>query len=211
MPALAARFRSSVGTAVGIAEAGEIVRALSAPHSRPYGEMTPSRLEALHEMAYLRIFVEWEGFLEATFIRMISGYESPLYKPILAAGKARSPTLSAAQTALYGGNDFLLWHHPRHLQTRGSNWFRGGPHELVGVSNFARLEWFGWVRHRVAHGSDDARRKVDIATIGLSGRRYRGASAGRFLRDWDSSKTPPERWLHSIGYELVNLAAQISP
>jgi hypothetical protein len=211
MPRLAAGFGMAVTAAVGIAEAGEIVRALSSPRGRIQQELSAPRLEALHEMAYLRIFVEWEQFLEATFLRMMCGYESSLYVPSFAPGRGRQGTIAAAQAALFGGRDFLLWHNPGRVRDRGSDWFVRGPHELVVGSNLTRLEWFASVRHRVAHASEDARRKLDAATIGLAGRRYRGSSAGRFLRDWDASASPPARWLHSIGDELSNLARQISP
>jgi hypothetical protein len=211
MPGLGSRFRAAVTVAVGIAEAGEIVRALSAPRSRIHHELSLSRLEALHEMAYLRIFVEWENFVEASFLRMMCGYESVIYVPSFAAGKTRQASLAAAQTALFAGKDYLLWHNPRYMRDRSRAWFAGGPHELVAISNLTRLEWFAAVRHRIAHGSDDAGRKIDAATVGLCGRRYRGSSAGRFLRAWDTSASPPKRWLHTIGDELASLAAQICP
>jgi hypothetical protein len=211
MPALATRFQAAVTSALGIAEAGEIIRALSARQSRPYRELPLVRLEALHEMAYLRMFLEWENFLEASFLRMMCGYDSPLYSPQFASGKSRQRSLADAQLALYDGRDFILWHNPRYARDRGVKWFNTGPHETVVLSNFTRLEWFAAVRHRIAHGSEDAARKLDAATINLGGRRYRGASAGRFLRDWDTSVSPPQRWVHSIGDELGRLAGQIAP
>jgi hypothetical protein len=211
MPRLARDFRTSAAAAAGLAEAGEIVRALSAPRGRIHQELTIPRLEALHEMAYLRIFVRWETFIEMSFLRMMCGYESAIYVPQFATGRTRQRTLSAAQTALFGSRDFLLWHNPRSIRDRARDWFAGSPLELVAVSNFNRLEWFAAIRHRIAHGSEDARQNLNRATIGLCGRRYRGASAGRFLRDWDSSVTPPQRWLHTIAAELENLAAQITP
>jgi hypothetical protein len=211
MPGLGSTFRAAVATAVGLAEAGEIIRALSAPRGRVHRELPLSRLEALHEMAYLRIFVQWETFIEATFLRMMCGYESSLYAPQFVFGKNRQSTLRDAQSALFGSKDFLLWHNPRLVRDRARDWFTLAPHELVAVSNFTRLEWFAAVRHRIAHGSTDARHKLDLATIGLCGRRYSASSAGRFLRDWDTSVSPPQRWLHSIGDELGNLAVQIAP
>src|SRR5690349_178003 len=58
MPQLAGRFAAAVARAEGIAVAGEIVRSTSPTRSAAYREFRTSRLEALHEMAYLRIFVE---------------------------------------------------------------------------------------------------------------------------------------------------------
>src|SRR5687767_10495406 len=103
MPPLATRFADAVSAAVGIAAAGEIVRGGARKGTPAYTELRPSRLEALHEMAYLRIFVDWEAFLEATFLRTQCGYTSPLYTPVFAANKSAEGTLAAAEAALYQG------------------------------------------------------------------------------------------------------------
>jgi hypothetical protein len=211
MPPLATRFATAVNVAVGIAEAGEIVRAGASKGSAAYRELRPSRLEALHEMAYLRVFVEWESFLEATFLRMQCGYISALYTPVFTAAKSKEHTLTSAQAALYKGAQYLLWHNPNTTVARARDWFVDAPHESVVLSNLSRLEWFAAVRHRIAHGAEDARRKHDAATIALAGRRYRGSSAGRFLRDWEPGSVPAHRWLHAIANELSGLASQLAP
>src|SRR5215217_1138043 len=82
MPPLATHFGVRVATAVGIAQAGELVRAGARPGTTAYTELRPARLEALYEMAYLRIFVEWESFLEETFLRLMCSYELPWHTPL---------------------------------------------------------------------------------------------------------------------------------
>ena len=211
MPALSSQFADAAATALALAEAGELVRQGAPRGSVAFRELKPSRLEALHEMAFLRVFVEWENFLEASFLRTLCGYVSPLYTPAFTPGSARQPTLAAAELALLAGNQYLLWHNPVTTVSRAKKWFIGAPHELVILSNLARLEWFAWVRHAVAHRSDDSKRKLDLATGNLAGRRYAGSSAGRFLRDWDPQSHPQTRWLHSITAELVALSGQICP
>jgi hypothetical protein len=67
------------------------------------------------------------------------------------------------------------------------------------------------LRHRVAHGSHDARVRFDAATMLLAGRRVRGANPGRFLRSFNSSSVPSERWLVTVASELIALAHQIAP
>src|SRR3954468_2679348 len=106
MPPLALRFAGAVTRAAGIAEAGEIVRASATPGSVVQRELRVSRLEALHEMAYLRIFVEWELFLEEAFFRSQCGYVSSLYAPVFAAGQQRQKTLADARAALYGSQPY---------------------------------------------------------------------------------------------------------
>jgi hypothetical protein len=211
MPALGGTFGRAVDAAVAIAEAGELVRASAAAGSVARRELRQSRLEALHEMAYLRIFIAWEAFLEATFLRMMCGYDSNTYTPAFAAGQGRQATLAHARLAMLDGRQYVLWHNPKHVRKRSAGWFIAGPHEVVIDSNLTRLEWFAAVRHRIAHGTEDTRASIDTATINLGGRRYPGSSAGRFLRDWDTSSSPPSRWLSSIGHELRNVALQIAP
>ncbi len=175
-----------------------------------FRELRVSRLEALHEMAYLRIFLEWERFLEEAFLRTLCGYVSSQYTPQFTPGRVQCGTLAGARVALYEGKDYLLWHNPGVTARRARRWFVDCPMELATLSSQARLEWLAAVRHRVAHGSTDARRKLDAATMGLAGRRYRGSSAGRFLRDWDTTGASPRRWLGSAALELVSLARQIA-
>jgi hypothetical protein len=211
MPALAAALSVDVTRAIDLAEAGEIVRAAATPKSVAMRELRPSRLEALHELAYLRVFTTWESFVEETFIRMICGYVSSIYSPAFQPGKSKTAPLAGAKAALLGTRKFLLWHNPQYLIDRGAEWFDRCPQEQVAASNFPRLEWASAIRHRIAHGTDDTRTLFDAATIGLAGRRYRGASAGRFLRDWDLSSFPRQRWLVTLAKEIEGLASQIAP
>jgi hypothetical protein len=211
MPPLATRFGAEVDRALELAEAGEVARVNLPKQSTALREWRVPRLEALYEMAYLRIFVGWEVFLEEAFLRMMCGYQSSVYAPVFASGQGRCVTLNDAQRDLYAGQDFLLWHNPGTVRRRAMNWLQLSPHETVIDSNFSRIEWLAYVRHRVAHGSTHAKGQLDTATINLAGRRYPGASAGKFLRDWDGGSSPPIRWLQSIGAEFKSLASQISP
>lgn len=211
MPKLGTQFNRSISDALTLAEAGELARLNLPPGSIAAREWRTARLEALYETAYLRIFIQWEVFLEDAFLRMMCGYVSPLYNPTFLPGKQRSSTIADAQTRLFAGQDFLLWHNPGSVRKRAVAWFKTAPHEVVIDSNLSRLASFAEVRHRVAHGSAHARLQFDGATMGLAGRRYQASSAGRFLRDWDRSRTPAARWLQSIGSELGSLANQIAP
>src|SRR5260221_405683 len=146
MPALATRFGAKVDQALDLAEAGERVRTLAGPRTPIAQVLYPARLEALYELAYLRIFVTWEVFLEDVFLRMLCGYSSPIYTPIFQTGKSRSATLPDARVALLGPLRFLLWHNPQYLVDRGARWFVGCPHELVARSSFSQIEWLSYVR-----------------------------------------------------------------
>lgn len=208
MPPLAAQFRQSVSEALALARAGDLAAAAPVGGSLR-GEWHVARVELLYELAYLRIFVEWELFLEQTFLRYLCGYVSVgghIYPPAVGSFYA---TLQAAETAILAGRPFALWHDPIRVIGRARQLLTRCPHESVIASHTARLVDLAAVRHRIVHGQKDAKQKFDTATINLAGRRYRGARPGRFLRDWDHSGTLARRWLSALGLELGNLAQQM--
>jgi len=209
MPPLAAQFAQQVDKALVIAEIGERIRISSPRGSIAWRELHPARLEVLYEMAYLRIFILWESFLEESFLRYLCGYSTTVGLANLINPPQK--TLAAARATLLGGRPYVSWSQPTSIEGLCRRFINNGLHELVIKSNRARLEWFTWVRNRVAHGSAHSKSQFDIATMGLLGRRYPGASPGRFLRDWVFGVSPVERWIQSIATELKNLAAQIVP
>jgi hypothetical protein len=203
MPALASAFRHSVVDAFELAEAGEIAALSSAS-----AEWPSLRIEQLYELAFLRIFIEWEVFLEQTFVRYLCGYRSIHGQYTPTSGRYCS-SISTAEALIFGSNGFALWHNPNRIVSRSQQHLTSCTHEVVISSNISRLENFSAVRHRLAHGQGDAKKKFDIATMALCGRRYPSGRPGRFLRDWDRSVTPNRRWLEAMGLELVGLARQI--
>lgn len=209
MPDLAYKFEQLSARSLSLAEAGEMIYVSSPRNSVAKRELKLSRLEAIYELAYLRIFIEWETFLEESFIRYLCGYHCSSGAPPLLGAPAG--TLADARIIMLGSRDFVSWANMNSVERRCRRFFNYGLHESVLLSNRARLEWFASIRHRIAHASEHARRLFDIATMSLVGRRYRGASPGRFLRDLDSTRTRPQRHLHVIGEELKNLAQQIVP
>lgn len=212
LPPLGSQFRRVVDASVAIAEAGEIVKDGAAPGSDAYREFRPARLEALYEMSYLRLFSQWEVFLEETFVRLMCGYTVNGGQQAIAPPHTAFGTLEDARTALYSGQQYLLWHNPNAVVARSRRWFVNGIHEQIALSHLARLEWFGKVRHRIAHGSDQVKSEMDSASIQLAGKRYPGSSAGRFLRDWHPvNPLEQRRWLKILSAELSGLALQIAP
>jgi hypothetical protein len=204
MPHYASAFRHRVVHSLELAEAGEFAALSSA---RP--EWHTARIEYLYELAFLRLFIEWEIFLEQTFLRYLCGYRSihGLYAP---TSGSYCTSITAAQGLIFGRNGFALWHNPTTVISRSRQHLNFCPHEIIIGSSAARLENFAAVRHRIAHGQDDAKQKFNSATMALCGRRYRGGRPGRFLRDWDRSVAPNRRWLDTIGQEVVGLARQIA-
>ena len=63
-----------VDNCISLAATGEILRTSS---KYAASALTPGRMEALYEMAYLRIFLAWEQFLEASFANNPRRTEQP--------------------------------------------------------------------------------------------------------------------------------------
>jgi hypothetical protein len=210
MPDFVGDFRRKTEEALKLAEAGEVARLEANAGSRTRELLHPVRVEALYELAYLRVFVGWEAFLEEVFLRFLCGYTSPRGNPVPVAGFTFLRTLVQAQQAVLGGNRFVLWHNPQRVITRAQRFFATSSIEAIVLSNLARLEALAAVRHRITHAQDDARSKFDLATMSLSGRRYAGSRPGLFLRDQDPAAVPPSRWLTSLANELNNLARQVA-
>ena len=204
MPAYATALRQRVANSLALAQAGEL-----AAQSSARAHWHVARVEYLYEISFLRIFVEWEVFLEQTFLRYLCGYQSThgAFPPVTGGHCA---TLGQAETRIFGTRGFTLWHDPTRVVNRSRGNLLACPHEVVIQTIIPRLESFAAIRHRVAHGQDDAKQKFDRATMLLCGRRYRGARPGRFLRDWDATTQPRQRWIEVISLELAGLAGQIA-
>jgi hypothetical protein len=210
MPSLEAEFRERVSTAIRLAEIGEIAKAEAQVGSETRRHFHYTRLELLYEMAYLRIFVSWEAFLEQAFLRYLCGYKSKIGMATPATGQSFATTLASAEAAVLGGKAYRLWHNPNEVVKRASKFFGSSPIQSVVLSNTARLEQFAAVRHRITHSQTDARNKFDAATMTIAGKRYAGARAGSFLRDVDPNTASNLRWVELLGLELQGLAAQIA-
>ena len=210
MPGLQAEFHRQVAEAMKLAEIGEVAREEARAGSQTRRHLHYARIELLYELAFLRAFLAWEAFLEQAFHRYLCGYASKHGAAKPQAGQSFSPTLAHAEAAVLGGKDYVAWHNALKVANRSQGMFASCVIETVLRSNVARLEDCAAVRHRIAHSQTDARRKFDAATMAIAGRRYKGARAGRFLRDHDVGTTPPVRWLERLGQELQGLAAQIA-
>lgn len=207
MPDLAGAFAKAADNAVVLAVAGERARILLSsfrPHVEP---LFIDRLELLYEMAYLRVFIGWEVFLEESFLRYLCGYASTAGAVAMVSG-AYFPTLAAAEQAVLAGQQYKLWHDPVRVVQRARGFLINGLHEQIISSNLSRLDQFARIRHRIAHAQQHARVQFDAVTMNLAARRYKGGRPGKFLRDW---VTPTERWLDVIAAELKSLAVQITP
>lgn len=207
MPPLDALLTSRVADAVNLARAGETVRTAAGVHSPAWREFHVARLATLYEVAFLKLFIEWEGLLEATFYRYACGYRAR--NSSYRSGTVLAPTIPSAESLVLAGRSYLLWHDPLAVIRRSQRFFSLAPHETVIGAATTQLTHIANIRHRIAHGQSDARAKFDNSTMQLVGRRYRGSHPGTFLRDFDFSVAPPVRWLETLGNQLSALGTQL--
>jgi hypothetical protein len=209
MPPIASAFCGSADRAMQILQALESLRLSSPMGSLTRTTLIPPRMEFAYEAAFLRIFTQWESLLEEATLRYMCGYTYAGYAPTFPSTASKQPDLATARVSLFGSGAFLLWHNPSKNASRLAGWVTNCPVEVVMRSTTSWLETVSAVRHRIAHDSADSRQKFDAATIALAGRRFRGASVGRFLRGGDPFAST--RRIHQFVSAFKGLALQIAP
>jgi hypothetical protein len=211
MPRFDSALLNNSLTALSIVSAGETSRISGDKSIRK--QWSVNKIEALYELAYLRIFAAWEIYLEAVFYRSLCGYASAAGQEQLIGGHYY-PNLAVAEAAVLGTRPYVLWHNPQTVIDRCNRFIRSGPGcpsvqgNVIG-SDYARLIHFAATRHRIAHEQTDAKTKFDAATQYFVARTYPASRPGKFLRDFDVTKIPQQRWLEVIARELSSLLAQM--
>jgi hypothetical protein len=218
MPRFDLALSQQAALALKIVQAGEFMRISGWTTGKTL--WTQYRIEALYELAFLRIFSCWEAIIEDVFYRSLCGYGfsswmeqvMPSKRP---SGRLYYPTIAAAEAAVLNGGDFLLWHDTHKVLSRYRQWLQ--PHAVsnhgqanVISSQQSMLQFFSRIRHRIAHSQQkDARRKFDAATTQFASRIYPASRPGSLLRDHVFGISPPQTWLtHSVN-TLVSLSQQL--
>lgn len=202
-----------------------IITIAETAHSAGDKRWSRDRLEALYELAFLRLFAGWEWCLEAILYRSMCGYASRAGRESVKAGSffrtvadAETEVLRVASAGKPKQFTYLLWHNCWQVMSRcqdhicsyqqGMSYI--GQQERVLSSCAARLNDFANVRHRIAHDHNDAKTKFDNSTKALANNKvYPLSRPGKFLRDWDSSVSPRRRWLDTATMELIGLIGQM--
>src|SRR5688500_4533197 len=117
LPYFGAALHKRVVEDLRIAESGELSSVQSAIPGRRV-RIHSTRLQAIYEMAFLRIYVEWEATLEEVFLRLLCGYTSPSCTTTLHPSSSYFPSLSVAEAALLRGARYILWHDPARIVGR---------------------------------------------------------------------------------------------
>lgn len=214
MPRFDLALSTQANLATRITLAGETMR--QSGGSLGKSEWSIVRLEALYELAYLRVFAAWETLLENIFLRSLCGYATSAGgQETLVGGANYFPTIAAAEAHVLAGKQYMLWHNPSVVVARCRQHIDhaapGCPRvqELAIASSVNRLVHLSAIRHRIVHEQTDALNKFNAATVAIAaGRLYAAGRPGKFLRDWDKS-VPKRRWLTVLLDELVAYASQM--
>jgi hypothetical protein len=209
MPDFTSDLQKEVNDAIELAKSGERIRVEASRVPALKGEMTIRRLELMYEVAFLKMFASWEGFLQDVFLRYLCGYRHRGGQ--LTPTTSFSRTLLDARSRVLGTGPFVLWHNPQSVLRRSRRFFNSGPHEVVIDSNRVRLSNFSAIRHHIAHEAEDTRSEFDTACMALCGKRFRGGRPGAFLRENFMVGMAPSSWIEEIGRDLCGLAGQIVP
>jgi hypothetical protein len=205
-------LEAQIDEAASLVRAAEAIRNAVPVGSHARRGFNFRQLEAMYELAYLRIFSAWEVFLEESFLRLMCGFEGAGH---IHPTKAPAPrTIRDARLAVLGGRRFKPWHDPTIVVDRTAKFFSpvvgaDVPHSSVISSALVLIKDLSEIRHHIAHLTNDTCAQYHAATMRLCGARF-GRRAGRFLRSEhvDPATGLRSRWLDRICTDFKALASQ---
>lgn len=146
-----------------------------------HGALHQPQVDLIFELAFLKIFIAWERFLENTFIRYLCGASS-------LSGKRPTRTVSARYLAdalivISGDRGYADWVSVDVVVGRANRFFDSGePYSTPLQSAAAELTNIRKIRNHIVHHSNKSRDGFNTMLVGIYGFRPQGMSAGRFLR-----------------------------
>lgn len=148
-------------------------------HLRP---IRHTRVCQINEMAFLGMFLAWEEFLEATFVRYMCGavtqtnYEPTVY--------VMPRTLDhALKFFVIKPRDYVEWASAQQVIERAEMVFKDGePFRTALRSSLSDLDDMRNIRNAIAHRSGISWRKFETTVRRILGSRPHGLSPGLFLR-----------------------------
>ncbi len=164
------------------------------------------QLEMIVEMAYLRIFVSWESFLEESFIRYATGAIPP-------SGHAPNTlihpqNIGHALELVLSGRDYISWNSASEVIQRSTLYFQDGePYRSALEPAITDLDEMNIIRNRIAHKSVKSKSKFNSFIRRKFGHSVRGMTAGRLLltlHPW----TAPNTFLNYY-IELITLTSEM--
>jgi len=137
-------------------------------------------IEMVTELAFLRILLAWENFLEESFIRYMVGGKSPSgFCPVCTV---TAPTLNKALEIICGDKQYVQWVSASEVIRRAERFFRDGePYKNALESALTDLNELNTIRNRIAHRSKSSKKKFSDFVRRKLGYGKQGMTSGRFL------------------------------
>lgn len=132
------------------------------------------------ELAFLRIFLAWEDFLEQSFVRyMCGGMTASGFRPQL---YVHPPSLEHAHDILRGQRPFVEWSNGGDVLQRARLFFKNGyPYDPAIAGALEELDDMRILRNGIAHRSTTAIKAFEDLARKLLGHRPRGLVPGLLL------------------------------
>lgn len=180
-------------------------RRWSAPGAHP--RLTPSRRDSMVELAFLRVFLAWESFLEETFILFVLG-NTPTGRRV-PIRFVNPPNRPVARELVADGRPYAKWTADE-VRRRSTRFFRGGwPFEPALKASQQALQDLNTVRNAVAHDSEDSWEKFkklvrrDLKTLPS------GLTVGKYLDTVRPGTTPATSFMDHYLATIVLVADAI--
>lgn len=145
------------------------------------GLLHQPQVDLIFELAFLKIFIAWEQFLEDTFARYVCGASSLSGKKPKKNVTARY--LDRALNIIYGTQSYADWTSVDVVIDRANRFFgQGEPYATPLQSATAELRNMKKIRNHIVHHSKKSREDFNTLLVNTYGFRPQGMSTGRFLR-----------------------------
>ena len=138
------------------------------------------QVEIITELAFLRISIAWENFLEESFIRYSVGAKS--ISGHVPTRLLEPHDMTHAFGLLSQGKDYIKWNSASGVVRRAELYFRDGePYKNIIQSITVDLDNVNIIRNRIAHKSSISKKNFTEFARRKFGYGKRGMTPGRFL------------------------------
>lgn len=145
------------------------------------GVLHQPQVDLIFELAFLKIFIAWEQFLENTFIRYMCGASSLSGKKPIRIVSARH--LDDALKVICAERPYADWASVEIVVERANRFFDNGePYATPLQSAAVELANMRRIRNHIVHHSNKSREDFNKLLVNTYGFRPQGMTAGRFLR-----------------------------
>lgn len=138
------------------------------------------QVEIIAELAFLRIFIAWENFLEESFIRYIVGAKSLSGSRPTKLSNAKN--MEHARKLICSARKYFQWNSASDVINISEIHFRNGePYKNVLQGATIDLNDMNMIRNRIVHKSVISKNKFNDFVRKKLGHGSRGMTPGRFL------------------------------